>query len=311
MSILAAFVASLALHVGVLLSPGWSRPFDEEPEGRPLDAVLAPAPSTADRPVPAVPSPRTRASSRPAAPATPVAHAPDEPVAEPMAQSTPEPAAAPESEAGTAPPAQTLPAVSPEPTFYSGAWPRRGRIVFEVTRGEDFIVGRSEHVWEHDGVSYRLRAVTETTGLAALFRPARVEQESRGGFAKTGLKPREFESWRDGKPKDSLRFDPAVSAQDMLSLFHHLGALIDAPLPATVTVAAGRKLNTYALTDGGSVPLETAGGVRQARHLKIAGEDATEVWLDLESRLPLRIRHHDRKGEVFDQVAKLMEVDKL
>jgi hypothetical protein len=200
--------------------------------------------------------------------------------------------------------------------------------VFEVTRGEDgLIVGRSEHAWSHDGSSYRLRAVTETTGLAALFRPARVEQESRGGFDAEGLRPFEFEALRDGKPKDSVRFEPEQGrirfgrggatafvpvVQDMLSLFYQLGATkLDGPR-AGIAVATGRKVATFAVAVGEVEELETPLGPYRARHLKIAGtaaEDATEIWLDVQSRLPLRIRHRDRKGEVYDQRVTLIELD--
>ena len=40
-----------------------------------------------------------------------------------------------------------------------------------------------------------------------------------------------------------------------------------------------------------------------------AREDATEIWLDVATRLPLKIRHRDRKGEIFDQVAILIDVE--
>ena len=48
------------------------------------------------------------------------------------------------------------------------------------------------------------------------------------------------------------------------------------------------------------------------RHLKVAGgptEDSTEIWLDTMTRLPLKIRHRDRKGEVFDQTATTVQLD--
>jgi hypothetical protein len=220
-----------------------------------------------------------------------------------------------------------LPAVPPAPTF-ARDWPRQGRIVFQVTRGEGgMIIGRSEHTWRHDGSSYSLRAVTETIGLAALFRPAEVVQESRGGFDAAGLRPLEFDALRDGKPKDSVRFDPAQgrirfgrggealfvpAVQDMLSLFYQLGAAnLDAPR-AGIAVTTGRKVATFAVAVGEAKELETPLGQRRAQHLKISGsaaEDSTEIWLDVQSRLPLRILHRDRKGEVFDQTVTLIELD--
>ena len=49
-----------------------------------------------------------------------------------------------------------------------------------------------------------------------------------------------------------------------------------------------------------------------AIHLKTlgtSGGDATEIWIDVAKRLPLRIRHVDRKGETFDQTVEEMEIE--
>lgn len=327
MPILVAFVASLALHVGVLLSPGWGLPFDDEPDAAPLDAVLTPPARPAVRSAPATPPPRKRMPPKPATPAAPVAQVPGEPLVEQAPQPAPGPVAATEPEPVPVAATNALPAVPPAPTFAS-EWPRQGRIVFQVTRGEDgMIVGRSEHTWHHDGSNYSLRAVTETTGLAALFRPAEVVQESRGSFDAAGLRPSEFDALRDGKPKDSVRFDPAQgrirfgrgqdapfvpAVQDMLSLFYQLGATnLDGPR-AGIAVTTGRKVATFTVTAGETKEMETSLGLRRAQHLRIGGaaaEDSTEVWLDVQSHLPLRIRHRDRKGEVFDQTVTLIELD--
>jgi hypothetical protein len=317
----------LALHVSVLLSPGWSLPFDDEPDAAPLDAVLAPPARPAVRAAPVAPPPRKKLPPKPATPAAPVAQVPGETPAEQAQQPAPGPAAASEPEPVAAAAANALPAVPPAPTF-ARDWPRQGRIVFQVTRGEDgMIIGRSVHTWHHDGSSYNLRAVTETTGLAALFRPAEVMQESRGGFDAAGLRPGEFDALRDGKPRDSVRFEPeqgrirfgrsadasfVPAVQDMLSLFYQLGAVnLDGPR-AGIAVATGRKVATFAVVIGEAKDMETPLGLRRAQHLKITGtaaEDSTEIWLDIQSHLPLRIRHRDRKGEVFDQTVTLIELD--
>jgi hypothetical protein len=230
--------------------------------------------------------------------------------------------------APVAPPVPTADAVLPAPTFVS-RWPRSGRIVYQVTRGAGgLIVGQTEQRWEHDDTHYHLHAVAETTGLAALFRPAQVMQESQGTFDAAGLRPLSFETQRNGKPQDSVRFDPeqgrvifaqggsapfVPATQDLLSLFFQLAALsFDVP-EYPLMVATGRKVASYAIAVGEEMSLDTPQGVRQVRHLKVTGnarEDATEIWLDVESRLPLKIRHRDRKGDIFDQVVTLIEVDK-
>lgn len=335
-----ALSASMVLHIGVLLTPGWELPLDDEPETTPLEATLVlPAAVPQPKPTPSVPRPAVRKRppakpARPATPAIPAAVLPAEPVASASEVPEPEPElpmppVAPVAESETpAPAAQAAPvAVLPAPTF-AGRWPSAGRIVYQVSRGKDgFIIGQSEQRWEHDGRSYRLHAETETTGLAALIRPAKVVQESRGSFDAAGLRPHEFETQREGKPQDSVRFDleqgqivlgrggtvPYVTAaQDMLSLFYQLTVLaFDIP-SYPLTVATGRKVATYTITVGDELSLDTPRGVRQVRHLKVTGnarEDATEIWLDVESRLPLKIRHRDRKGEVFDQVATLIDVE--
>jgi hypothetical protein len=225
-----------------------------------------------------------------------------------------------------------VPGVPPAPTIvYANHWPKSGRITFQVTRGEGgLIVGRAEHRWTHDEQNYELRAVTETVGLAALFKPVQVVQESRGLFAASGLQPLEFRNERDGKLKDSARFDlsqrqiflgngrnlPLVaSVQDMLSLFYQLGAASFDVAEFTVTVTAGRKLAVYLVTVGEVLQLDTSLGTRSVRHLKVTGvagaarEDATEVWFDTQTHLPLKIRHRDRKGEIFDQVATAIELE--
>jgi hypothetical protein len=322
-----ALSASVALHVAVLTLPGWDLPFDDEPEIPTLDATIAmPAPAVT-KPAPAVPARKKRPPPRPAAPpipAAPVATVPGDSPVESPAETEPAP---PESSPVVAESAAV--AVSPAPTFAS-QWPRTGRIVYQVTRGEGgFIVGQSEQRWTHDATTYRLRAVTETTGLVALFRPVKVVHESRGTFDAAGLRPLEFDTQRDDQPQGSARFDVAQgliffgtgqsaafvpAAQDLLSLFYQLGAIaFDVP-QFTLTVMTGRKLATFVVLIGPQQELETPLGTRQTRHLKITGnarEDTSEIWLDVGSRLPLKIRYRDRKGDIFDQVATHIELGEL
>jgi hypothetical protein len=325
-----ALAASLLLHLLALAAPGWGLPLlDDEPERSLLDATLTvPVQAQPVPPPEPAPPPKKRPRPRPApvpeapVPEAPVPEAPVEPLAAPAPEIAPEPA--PEPEPGEeAPPA----AVPPAPTF-AGIWPGRGRIVYQVTRGEGgLIVGQAEHVWRHDGETYVLRAVTETVGLAALFRPAQVVQESRGMFVAAGLQPLEFKTERDGKLTGSARFDASqgqiflgngksaplvAAAQDLLSLFHQLGAMpLDVPEFA-LTVTTGRKVASYTVV-GDAQKLDTVLGERDVRHLTVTGDardDATEIWLDDATHLPLKIRHRDRKGEIFDQTATAVELEK-
>lgn len=332
-----ALALSLLLHLVVLTAPGWGWSLlAEEADDPPLAATLAVAPQP-PAPAPAVPPPRPRPAAAQAPIAVPDALAmPAQEEVSPgemaLAESAPLPV--PETpptveEASPISPLVPLPdAVPPAPTF-AQEWPRTGRIVYQVTRGEGgLIVGEAVHRWHHDGAAYELQAVTETIGLAALFRPARVTQESRGIFAPGGLQPVAFRTERDGKPKDSVRFDAeqgrvifgrgdsaafVAGAQDLLSLFHALSVLRGDGVRYALTVATARKLSRYEVTVVGTETLATALGEFKARHIRIAGpavEDATEIWYDVATQLPMKIRHRDRKGEIYDQVATHVEVNK-
>jgi hypothetical protein len=331
---LLALAASLLLHLFALTAPGWHLPWLERAStALPLEATLAtPRAASVPAPAPKPAPPPPKAKPRPAAPASPEAPR----VVEPRQPERPLPPPAPPAvPAEASPPLETAPppTVPPAPTF-ADTWPQRGLIRFQITRGEQgLIVGQSEHRWSHDGKNYELRALTETIGLAALFRPAQVLQESRGIFDAAGLRPVEFNAKRDGKQKDSVRFDVGQrriflgnggsaaltdAAQDLLSLFYQLGTLPPETAEAALTVATGRKVESYAIIALETLTLDTPFGPRSVRHLKLpdtrGGDNAdagasTEVWLDTVTRLPLKIRHRDRKGEVFDQTVTAVELE--
>jgi hypothetical protein len=317
-----ALVFSLLLHLAALTVPGWQLPLleDEEPQEM-LDATLV-APVQArplpPQPVPKLPQPKKLPRPK-ATPVEPTVSAPENTLAAPapeIAVAAPEPAFVPETLAAPEPPPA---AVLPTPTFtYANLWPKNGRIVFQVTRGEGgLIVGQGEHRWTHDEQNYELHAVAETIGLAALFRPVQVTQTSRGVFSANGLQPQEFRTERDGKPKSEVHFDApqdaALPTQDLLSLFYQLGAAsFDVP-EFTILVKTGRKVSRLTVVVGETLQLDSPLGEREVRHLKISGrsnEDSTEIWLDTVTRLPLKIRHRDRKGEVFDQIATTITLEK-
>ena len=340
-----ALAASLLLHLAVLVAPAWRLPWDaDETTARALDATLIVPVRELSRSAPLAPPQRKSSVTRPPVPdALPRA----EPLRgseqslsppEPLPTWSPVTAPAISSPAPSSVESPSPVAAPPVPAF-AATWPPRGRIRYTVTRGDSgFLVGQAEHRWQHDGENYQLRAITETIGLAALFKPVAVVQESRGIFVAAGLQPLEFKSERDGKLKASVRFDPAQKSifssgggsdvmteqtQDMLSLFYQLGAV---PRDATgffVTVATGRKVERYTLTALETLVLDTPFGARTVQHLKLPGakggggggepggesDDSTEIWLDTQTRLPLKIRHRDRKGEVFDQTATAVELE--
>ncbi|MDP1613027.1 MAG: DUF3108 domain-containing protein [Sulfuritalea sp.] len=226
-------------------------------------------------------------------------------------------------------------AASPAPTFVSAApipasiaLPGKGRVRYAITRGEGgFVVGQAVHAWEHDGFTYKLQSVTETTGLAALFKPARVLQSSQGEVTAEGLKPREFRHERVGG-LDTASFDWArrmvsyagreegitAGAQDMLSMYYQLVLLAPKSGALEIPIATGRKVENYRFEILGEEVVALPSGERRATRLRTrSGSDTIELWLavgkDAEMRgLPLKIRFTDRKGEIFDQLAEDIDI---
>ncbi len=312
-----ALVASALIHAAALLGPGWTLPGTHEPEPpATLDAVLAkpaarPEPASAARPAPKTPVDRPR--PQPVATAAPAVAADPGPVAVPPVP-TPAPAAA-----APAPVAELTPPVPAQI-----ALPSRGRVRYTITRGAGgFVVGQSVHTWEQDGCAYKLQNVTETTGLAAIFKPARVLMSSRGEVTADGLRPLEFRHERVGG-LDTAAFDwtrrsvayagredaVALGAQDMLSMYYQLVLLAPKSGAVELPIATGRKLETYRFEVVGEEAVVLPAGERRATRLKTrSGGDTIELWIAAGTRgLPLKIRFTDRKGEVFDQVAEETDI---
>lgn len=306
-----ALVASALIHAAALLGPGWTLPGTHEPEPpATIDAVLAkpaarPEPVPTARPAPRIPVDRPRPQA--VAAAAPAAADPGPPAASPAP--VPAPAAA-----------APAPAVEPAPPAPARiALPGKGRVRYTITRGEGgFVVGQSVHTWEQDGFAYKLQNVTETTGLAAIFKPARVLMSSRGEVTADGLRPLEFRHERVGG-LDTAAFDwvrrtvayagredaVAPGAQDMLSMYYQLVLLAPKGGPVELPIATGRKLENYRFEVVGEETVVLPAGERRATRLKTrSGGDTIELWIAAGMRgLPLKIRFTDRKGEVFDQVA--------
>jgi len=322
---LAALVFSLLAHVLIVSSPGWHLPFFDKRENILLEAHLAPQPAPrAAPPAPVLapePPPPPRAQPQPRrTPAPPVAAPAPQPVEGAAPVEAPPPVAAP--------PAPAAPAPVDIP------WPRQGRIVFAVTRGEGeqgMQLGLSTHSWRHDGLAYRLETVSETTGLVALFRTVKIVQTSEGRVSPEGLQPETFGVERNGKPAEGARFDRAALkialtsggqprreaaltglAQDLVSQIYQIG-LYGAAARVDMTIATGKNVGRYAYEAVGDETLATRFGPLRTWHVKtpaMPGENAMELWLAQDYRnLPVRIRFADRKGEVYEQNAVEFEVD--
>lgn len=316
---LAALASSLALHAAALFLPD----VDLSPaaEAPPLTAELQPPPPpplTRESPRPPASPPRQQHPPRglPARPGQAVA-----PVTPPAAEQ--QPGAEPEPSAEAAPVAAdaTIPAAAPPPAP-DPHLPAHGFVRYTVYRGSQGLeVGRAEHRWEFADGRYRLTAVTETVGLAAFFKPIRVELESRGFLTADGLRPERFTTRRNGGEtrenadfdweagsvtleRDGRRYPLARGAQDLVSFHYQLGYLASLGDGAGMGVANGRKYEFYRFDSHGEETLDTPAGTFRTLHLRVQTDSTTDVWLALDrSLLPVKIRHADRKGDSFEQVA--------
>jgi hypothetical protein len=183
-------------------------------------------------------------------------------------------------------------------------------------------VGRAEHSWEfaEDG-RYRLTGITETSGLAALIKPVRLEVESRGRMVAGGLQPESFRSLKNGADsKENADFEwstatvalardgsvreIAAGTQDILSLNYQLAYLGKLAEGSTIGVVTGKKYERYMLDSLGEEEIEVPAGRFRTLHLRAMTDNTTEIWIALDrQRLPVKIRFTDKKGESFEQVA--------
>ncbi|MBK8121665.1 MAG: DUF3108 domain-containing protein [Sulfuritalea sp.] len=319
-----ALLASALLHGAALIGPGWPMPEPNEAEAPPaIEAVLtrpaaapeaAPVAKPAPRPPPAdKPRPRRVASAAPAAASTasaPAAVQAEAPPAAVPAEPTPEPVT-------------SAPEQAPAPVQHS-ALPGKGRVRYVVTRGESgFVIGQTVYTWEHDGLAYKAQSVAETTGLAALFKPARVTQSSEGELTAEGLKPHEFRHQRVAG-LDTASFDWArrvvayagreesilPGTQDMLSLYYQLVLLAPQSGALDLPIATGRKLEIFRIEVLGEETVLLPEGERRAMRLRARRvNDSIELWIAADMPgLPVKIRITDRKGEIFDQVVQDIDI---
>ncbi len=312
-ALFAALLGSLAIHAAALFGTD-AELFGGEPEATvPLRAELRPLP---EPPPEIVPAPPIKPAARPAktpklAIAAPAPHA--VPIA-PETEPEPAPEIAPEMPStATRPPAEPAKPVLPA----------TGTIRFAIYKESlGLQIGRAEHRWEfaEDG-SYRLIGITETSGLAALFKPVRLQTESRGRMVAGGMQPDSYRTLKNGKDaNENADFDWATGAvtlsrdgsvrpiapgtQDILSLNYQLAYLGKLAEGSTLGVVTGKKYERYAIDSLGEEEIETPAGRFRTLHLRAMTDSVTEIWIALDrQRLPVKIRFTDKKGESFEQVA--------
>lgn len=309
-----AIVLSLLLHAVAIFAPLVELPKTEAPLP-PLTARLEPLPKIAPAP-PKKPKPirtKTKPVNTPAeevpAPAV-VEEAPqidDEP--QPAVDDTPVEEPAPEEETQARP-----------------VLPRRAQLTFAAYQGEGGLkLGEATHRLEIEQGRYVLETVTQTTGLASIFKTYLLTQSSRGLADAQGLRPlaySEEKALSGGKQGLSAAFDwdgrkvhfshggeaaLPERGQDIVSFLYQLSQL---PLSnrevLPMYISNGKKLEYYELEIGAEEEIRTPLGKLRAlplRKIHGPGEEGLDVWLGLEYRLlPVKVRQIDRNGKTAGEM---------
>ena len=350
--LLFALAASLVLHLR--LGSGLSHFDHEAPPDRTtlIQASLIPAPPlpvVTPSPVPE-PEPPKAAARKPGAGKTPAKEVRPEP---PPETTVVENAVVPDSERDDADLADRAGGDTGEETRDLGedasliagpeavltpslALVSEARLEFAVFRGEGLVIGETRYHWVHDGQRYRMDTATETTGLAALLRPLRIDQRSDGDLLDTGLRPQRYVSrptqgkgteeevvfdWpanrvmlRAGSKQSG--HDLAAGAQDMASLWLELIWRAQSGDEFDFMVATGKRYTPrWFVPEQNTDSLDTAIGPLLVKRLQARaqpGDNQIEVWLAPNLRwLPVRIRYTDRKGDVYDQRVRLIEYENV
>jgi hypothetical protein len=312
-----ALAGSLAIHGAALfgtdveLFGGGAEPVPLRVELQPPPAASPVTPEVA-HPVANPPAKKTRL--RAAAKAAKAASAPSVPAEAVIEPVEPPMAAEPVEAVPTPPPPPPAPA---RPVLAA-----KGVLRFAIIKESlGLQVGRAEHRWEfsEDG-RYRLLGVTETSGLAALLKPVRLEIESQGRMVPGGLQPDRLRSRKNGHDSNenadfdwaggvvSLSRDGSVreiakGSQDILSLNYQLAYLGRLAEGSQIGVVTGKKYERYELDSLGEEEIDTPAGRFRSLHLRAMTDNTTEIWIALDrQRLPVKIRFTDKKGESFVQV---------
>jgi hypothetical protein len=199
---------------------------------------------------------------------------------------------------------------------------------YTVYRGDRGLeIGRATQQWEIAEGRYRLSSVMETTGLAALLRPLRVETQSEGSLGPQGFRPEEYQqknsksgeeninfNWEAGQLETSRHPPQALmpGSQDLLSLTYQFAYMVY-PLSVAIGpknsvsfwVATGKKYELYHFDIQGSESLELPAGQFYTLHLQAVGSTQTDLWLALDYlMLPVKIRFTDKDGDIYEQAAR-------
>ena len=321
-----ALALSVLLHAAAIVVPGWDLPGANEPDAPPLEAHLAPPPRPAPTPVEKRQAPPKKKAAPAATPAATTVDAPAATAAVPLlppppvVETPPTPFAEPPAVAS-----DPLPLAAPTPAP-APPWPSRGRVRYLVTYGESgFVLGETIHEWRVVDGHYSIHSVFAPKGLAAIVAKTR-EQTSAGEVTADGLRSSEFRDRREGRAEETASFDWSAGrvvfssgrsdsrltpgTQDMLSVFYQLAWLAPRRDVELVVVTSSR-LDRWTFEWLGEEQLELAPATVSTLHWRTRADgETTEVWLaPTYGGLPVKIRYVDRKGDVFEQAADLLELN--
>lgn len=326
-----AVALSVLAHAAIIWLPQVQLPHHDLPP-LPLTAKLEAPRKSEPKPVAVKPHKKQQRTSSPKPPASsPTAYSEPTAPADIVPDAPPPPAAEPAAVAETPGIAETAPAVDgaasvvAEAPVAANPLPRQALLTFAVYKGLDnFKIGEVQHQLEISGDEYTLYAVTQTVGLAKLFKNLQVIQISRGKTDWQGLHPESFEEERiEGGNKQSLNaaFDRPLQklrfshggetalppdAQDILSIFYQLTQLPMNRETIPIFVSNGKKLEKYEFKIDAEEEITTPMGKLRSlplRKLHAPNEDGFEIWLGLEYQLlPIKIRIIERSGEAAGEI---------
>jgi len=308
-----AISLSLLLHAVAMFAPLVELPKTEAPLP-PLTARLEPLPKIAPLPAP----PKRPKPQRTETPRQPVhASAQEQRSAEAREE---EPQIDPEPQ----PPAQETPAEE-IPAQPAHPLPRHAQLTFAAYQGEGGMqLGEAVYRLDIEQGQYVLETVTQTTGVASIFKSYLLTQTSRGQVDAQGLQPLSYSEEKklsSGKQSLSAEFDSAghklhfshggetslpERGQDILSFLYQLS---QQPLDKGVVpmyISNGKKLEYYELAVGEEELIQSPVGKIRAlplRKIHGPGEEGLDIWLGLEYRLlPIKVRQIGRDGKTAGEM---------
>jgi len=218
------------------------------------------------------------------------------------------------------------PAPIPEDKVYvPPLLPKNALLRFSVQYADGtFKLGDVTHQLESRDGQYTLRAETQTTGVASIFKSYQLNQTSTGVITGQGLRPQHYKETKtdsSGTRTATASFDWTAQkihfsdgrdstlpeqTQDVLSLPYQLSQFPLDLESLPISLSNGRKLNQYFIAIDAEETISTAMGELRTiplRKVRSANEDGLIIWLALEYRLlPVKILYLDKSGEVSDNM---------